>query len=186
MANSLTAIRLLLALPVGLLLASHDPHAARYAAVMIVVAIATDLLDGLIARRSSTVTAFGAIFDHTTDCVFVTAGMIGGVARGVFPWVLPVLVAAAFGQYVADSYWLHRQLRLRGSSLGRYNGIFYFVPACGDTLVRLGLVFLRPAVSLVCWLLVLSTCVSMGQRLIAVRQARQTTPESLAGGTAGR
>jgi phosphatidylglycerophosphate synthase len=186
MANGLTAVRFLLAVPAGLLLGSSNATVAPYAAGAIIVAILTDLVDGPVARRSGTASAFGGIFDHTTDCVFVVSTMVGGASRGVIPWMLPVLVVAAFSQYVIDSYWLHRQLRLRGSNLGRYNGILYFVPACGDTLVRLGLTFLRPAVSLVCWLLIASTCVSIAQRAIAVRGTRQTTDESLAAGTAAR
>src|SRR4051812_7573298 len=119
MANALTALRLLLALPVGFLIASEDASAARMAAIAIVIAIVTDLIDGPLARRSGTASARGGAFDHTTDCIFVVSGMAGGVARGVFPAVLPVLVVVAFAQYTMDSYWLHRERRLRGSRLGR-------------------------------------------------------------------
>ena len=181
MAHALTAVRLLLTVPIGLLMASGDDRAPVAAACALIVAIATDLLDGPVARRSGTASAFGGVFDHTTDCLFVVCGLAGGVTRGAFPWLLPTLVAAAFAQYLVDSYWLHRHRRLRGSRLGRYNGILYFVPLCGDTLVRLGLEFLRPAVLLVCWLLVLSTVVSMTQRLImSARQVRQRARESRA------
>jgi phosphatidylglycerophosphate synthase len=176
MANALTALRLLLAPLVGWLLASDNPAAPPVAAIVIIVAIATDLADGPLARRLATATAFGGTFDHATDCLFVVSGMVGGVVRGVFPWVLPVLVVVAFVQYTVDSYWFFGERRLRGSRLGRYNGILYFVPACGDTLVRLGLTFLTPAVPLVCWLLVASTCVSIGERLMLAWQARQTNP----------
>ena len=187
MANALTAIRLLLVVPIGLLLASPDGRAPLLAALAVAVAIATDLADGPVARRTGAASRFGGVFDHTTDFLFVTCGLAGGAARGVFPWLLPVLVVAAFTQYVVDSYWLHRHRGLRGSRLGRYNGILYFVPISGDTLTRLGLQFLRPAVSLVCWLLVLSTIVSMAQRLqMSVTQWHRRDPESPVGGTAGR
>ena len=42
--------------------------------------------------------------------------------------ILPALIPFAFGQYVVDSYVWHRQRQLRASFLGRWNGIFYFVP----------------------------------------------------------
>ena len=181
MANALTALRLLLALPAGLALASGAASAPMIAAVAIIVAIATDLIDGTLARRLGTSTALGGTFDHATDCIFVVCGMAGGVARGVMPWVLPVLVAVAFAQYSIDSYWLHRERLpraqsrgLRASRLGRYNGILYFTPICGDTLVRLGMTFLGPAVTLVCWLLVASTCASIAERLILALRARRT------------
>ena len=183
LAHSLTALRLLLAPPVGVLLASSDPRAGPTAALLIAAAIATDLADGAVARRYATASEVGGIFDHTTDCVFVVSGLMGGVRRGVFPWILPVLVVVAFAQYSIDSRWLHKHSGLRGSRLGRYNGIGYFFPICGDTLVRLGLTFLAPAVSVVCWLLVLSTCVSIGERVILARQALRTGPASPASGT---
>ena len=151
-------------------MAAGSDSAAVLAAAAITVGITTDLLDGPVARRAGSVSPFGGTFDHTTDFLFVVSGLAGGVVRGVFPWILPALVAAAFAQYTIDSYWLHRQGGLRGSRLGRYNGVLYFVPLCGDTLARLGLEFVRPAVPVVCWLLVLSTGVSMGQRLMGLRK----------------
>ena len=84
----------------------------------------------------------------------------------VFPWILPILITAAFAQYVIDSYWVHRHTRLRGSKLGRYNGMLYFVPPCMDILIRMGVLFLQPLLILLVWLLVLSTLISMGQRLM--------------------
>ena len=155
-------------------MASEVEYAAALAGTIIVVAIATDLLDGPIARRTGTATPLGGIFDHTTDCIFVVSGMTGAAVRGVMPWVLPVLVVTAFAQYVIDSHWIHRGRGLRGSRLGRYNGILYFFPICGDNMIRLGLWFLSPLLPVVCWLLVASTCVSIAQRLVmSIGQARQ-------------
>lgn len=185
-AHALTTLRLLLALPVGLLLASSHARAPAIAAILIMAAIVTDLADGPLARRSGTASAIGGFFDHATDCVFVVSGLAGGVARGAFPWALPALVVIAFAQYSIDSRWLHRHSGLRGSRLGRYNGIGYFLPICGDTLVRLGLTFLAPMVLLVCWLLVLSTCVSIGERIMLARQALRTSRASRVSRTAGQ
>jgi CDP-diacylglycerol--glycerol-3-phosphate 3-phosphatidyltransferase len=166
MANALTAVRLILVLPFALLMAKGDARSAMFALIVWVVALATDFLDGPIARRTGTVTPISGTFDHTTDFLFVTSGLFAGALRGAFPWLLPVLITAAFAQYFIDSYWIHRRAKLRGSKLGRYNGILYFVPTCVDALVRLGLRFLQPALTILVWLLVLSTLVSMGQRLM--------------------
>lgn len=163
MAHTLTAVRLLLAFPFAILMARGDAHSGLWAALVMAVAIATDLVDGPLARRTGTASSRGGTFDHTADCVFVTSGLAAGAVRGVFPWMLPALVVAAFAQYVVDSYWLHRHSGLRGSQLGRYNGILYFVPPCGDILVRIGFEFIQPLLPLVAWVLVVSTCVSIGQ-----------------------
>jgi hypothetical protein len=119
--------------------------------------------------------------------LFVTSGLAAGATRGAFPWILPVLVGTAFAQYVVDSYWVDRARRLRPSRLGRYNGVLYFVPLGGDLLVRLGSSSLRPAVTAVAWLLVASTLVSIGDRLIATVRARRPAARASPGaGTGGR
>src|SRR5919106_638388 len=89
-----------------------------------------------------------------------------------------LVVAAAFAQYVVDSYWMHRGRALRASALGRWNGILYFVPLGGDVLVRAGLEDLRPAVSMLAWILVVTTMLSMVQRLWAVTRRSRTAPGS--------
>ena len=175
MANALTAIRLLLVLPFAFFMAREDAHSAGLALIIWTVALASDLLDGPVARRRGTVTSFSGTFDHTTDFLFVTSGIFAGAYRGAFPWILPILIVAAFAQYFIDSYWIHRHAKLRGSRLGRYNGMLYFAPTCMDALIRLGGRFLQPLLTVLVWLLVLSTIISMGQRL-----AHSRLPENLA------
>ncbi|MGE0394739.1 MAG: CDP-alcohol phosphatidyltransferase family protein [Vicinamibacterales bacterium] len=178
MANMLTAVRLLLAVPLALLIASPDPRAPVVVALVMLLAIATDLADGPMARRAGTASAFGGVFDHATDCVFVVSGLTAGVLRGDVPWILPVLVVAAFVQYTVDSWWFHGERRLRGSRLGRWNGILYFFPVCGVILIQLGLTFLTPVLTAVCWLLVGSTAVSMAGRVMLAWRAARTGPPS--------
>jgi len=169
MANALTAVRLLLVLPFAFFMAKGDRTSAIFALIMWVIALITDFLDGPIARRRGTVTAWSGTFDHTSDFLFVTSGLYAGALRGAFPLVLPCLITAAFAQYVIDSYWIHRHAKLRGSKLGRYNGILYFVPPIMDILIRMGLGFLQPLLSILVWLLVATTLVSMVQRLMLRR-----------------
>jgi CDP-diacylglycerol---glycerol-3-phosphate 3-phosphatidyltransferase len=178
MANALTAVRLLLVLPFAFFMAKGDERSAMLALATWVVAVITDLLDGPIARRRGTVTALSGTFDHVSDFLFVTSGLFAGAVRGAFPWILPVLITAAFSQYVIDSYLIHRRTKLRGSKLGRYNGILYFVPTLMDILIRMGLLFLQPLLAILVWLLVLSTLVSMGQRLMLRRLPEQLPSRS--------
>ena len=186
MANALTAARVVLALPFALLMTQPGGRPAIFGAIVLAAAIATDLLDGPVARRCGTASAAGGAFDHTADCLFVTSGLAAGAARGAFPWILPIVVAVAFVQYVADSYWVHRGRALRTSALGRYNGILYFAPLGGDVLVRAGLGALQPAVTALAWVLVVSTALSMGERLCAVTRASRRDPGSPAGERADR
>ena len=80
-----------------------------------------------------------------------------------------------------DSYWVHGGRALRTSALGRYNGILYFAPLGGDILVRAGFPGLQPAVTKLVWVLVVSTVLSMAERLWAVTRPSRRAPGSPAG-----
>jgi phosphatidylglycerophosphate synthase len=178
-AHLLTALRLLATLP--LILAMRDPSAAaaRVAGACLLAAILTDYLDGPLARRTGTASSAGRLFDHTTDVAFVTAGLFSGASRGVFPWILPCLVAIAFAQYVLDSYWLEQRSELRMSTLGRWNGILFFVPIGGDVLARLLWSGLHGPVRALCWILVASTLLSIGDRALSAWERRRAQAGTL-------
>jgi phosphatidylglycerophosphate synthase len=169
-ANTLTLLRLLAA-PVCayLILEGRDLEAV----VVLVVAIATDLVDGPLARKRGQSSAFGALLDHGTDATFVVMGISALVCRGLAPIALPALIALAFIQYTLDSRALEGRL-LRASALGKWNGIFYFV-FLGTPIIRNTLGWSWPGdswVGLFGWLLLASTAISMGDRLLALREAR--------------
>ncbi len=183
-ADALSVLRLLLAVPFALAMREADFGAAVWSGLLVSIAIATDLLDGRIARRLGTVSTHGRALDHGADVAIVLAGLCGAASRGAVPWLLPLLVGMAFAQYAFDSFLVHRQRTLRMSSLGRWNGILYFVPIVGDVLVRLGL----PAgslVRLIAWGLVVTTLLSMADRLRAPLSGR-TAPGSPSEGTEDR
>jgi len=177
-AHLLTGTRLALVVPFALWMLRDDAGSRWLAAASLAVAIVTDLLDGPAARRAALRSGrgdstWGRAFDHGTDFLFVTSGLAAMAARGAAPWWLPALICFAFAQYVVDSYWLGRQRQLRMSTLGRWNGIFYFVPLCGDVISRgvfgAGGVLERP-VLWVCWALAASTLLSIADRLLALRR----------------
>jgi phosphatidylglycerophosphate synthase len=169
-ANALTALRLAAApaLACALLAGAYAAAGALFG-----LAVATDLLDGRIARRFGEASPLGGLLDHSADALFVVAGLGALAWRGVLPAPLPWLVAAAFLQYVVDSRALAGR-RLRGSSLGKWNGVAYFV-LLGIPVVQgaAGLAW-PPAAWLraLGWLLAASTVVSMAER--AVRAARRS------------
>ena len=169
MANALTAVRLALVVPIAAALARPELLAPAIVASLLGLAIASDLLDGPLARRTGTASPRGMLFDHTTDCVFVTGGLAGAAIAGAVTPMLPVLIPFAFGQYVVDSYVWHRQRQLRASFLGRSNGILYFVPIVLIASARLPFPagfasFLRLAASMLGYLLVASTVASIIDR----------------------
>ena len=176
MAHLLTAVRLGLAPPLAVAFARPDSLGAGPVAVLLAVALATDYADGIVARRRGTASAGGQLFDHGTDCLFVTAGLAGAALAGLVPPVLPVLIPVAFGQYVFDSYLVHHRKRLRMSTIGRWNGIGYFAPLVVIAAARLEVVpSLTAALMLVARLtayaLIASTVVSIVDRATAARAA---------------
>jgi phosphatidylglycerophosphate synthase len=178
-AHLLTAVRLALALPVALALARPTFLSAALLVGLLGVAIASDYFDGVVARRRGTASPGGQVFDHGTDWLFVTAGATGAAMAGLVPLVLPVLITVAFGQYVVDSYVVHRQKRLRMSAIGRWNGVFYFVPLVVLAAARLDLwpwltTALTTAARLISYALIVSTLVSIVDRATAARRGTST------------
>jgi phosphatidylglycerophosphate synthase len=128
MANLLTAIRLLLVIPVAMAVANASLFASWLLLALVVIAIASDYFDGKVARALKTASARGMLFDHGTDFIFVTTALFALSTIGLSSILLPLLIVVAFSQYVFDSYYLFKQKQLRMSFLGRWNGILYFVP----------------------------------------------------------
>ena len=161
-ANLLTFARLLSIGPCAVAVITDN---WPWAAGLFVAAVATDLLDGPLARRFNHASALGGLLDHATDALFVMV-LLGALAHQAYlPWLLPCLVAAAFVQYMLDSRVLAGH-NLRTSWLGRGNGIAYFV-VVGIPLIRNALELTWPAdvwVERLAWLLIGTTVISIFDR----------------------
>jgi phosphatidylglycerophosphate synthase len=131
------------------------------------LAVVSDIVDGRLARSRGDTSRLGGILDHASDATFVTLGNLALVRTGEVPVLLPALIVAAFLQYAFDSRILAGR-ELRASSLGRWNGIFYFVPP-GVIVTREALGLAVPPdqmIFIVGWVLVISSLISMVDRLI--------------------
>ena len=73
--------------------ANHD----YWATALFAVAMATDWLDGRLARRSGRTSALGSLLDPIADKVLVLSVLIVLVDRGAFPgWMVAAIVAREF------------------------------------------------------------------------------------------
>lgn len=92
--NVLTLLRILSA-PVFLVFLLSNSTAHQTAAFFIFVgAIATDVLDGYLARRLKCVTDFGKIIDPLADKVIVVTALVSFASLGVVPlWMVLAVVA---------------------------------------------------------------------------------------------
>ncbi len=132
-------------------------------------AIATDISDGLIARAQNSTTTLGGLLDHGSDAFFVTISIAALTTHDLAPPMLAILIPAAFTQYMLDSHALAGQ-PLRASSLGRYNGIAYFVFAGWPVMqFTLGITLIPFDWFIwIGWGLVITTVISMSDRLITL------------------
>ena len=93
--NALTMLRLLLVPVFGYLLLVDSAQSERsrwLAAVVFVVASATDLADGAIARARNLVTTFGKVADPIADKALTGVALLGLSWLGELPWWITVVI----------------------------------------------------------------------------------------------
>jgi CDP-diacylglycerol--glycerol-3-phosphate 3-phosphatidyltransferase len=96
-ANVLTLIRVALIPVLVAVLLSALPDADLLAALVFIVASATDALDGWLARRRSMVTSFGKLMDPLADKLLITAALVSLVSLyRLDAWVAMVIIAREF------------------------------------------------------------------------------------------
>ena len=93
-ANVITVLRLLLIPFFFSVLLSDRAHADTLAFALFAAAASTDWLDGMIARRTGTVTTLGKVIDPLVDRLLLASGVIGLYLIGRVPlWLVGLLVA---------------------------------------------------------------------------------------------
>src|SRR3954449_5166481 len=92
--NVLTLLRISLVPVLAAVLLSALPNADFLAAVVFIVASATDALDGWLARRPAMVTSFGQLMDPLADKLLITSALVAFVALyRLDAWVVMVIIA---------------------------------------------------------------------------------------------
>ena len=167
-ANLLSTSRFLLAPVLGVLIYRES---WTWAAAVVAWAVASDLLDGPIARRRCSASSLGTMLDHSADAATVIAGCAALGALAILPEWLFALIGLAFLQYAGQAR-IWKGGRLRASMLGRCNGVAYFVVVCVPVFQSaFGIEWVSPSLLYVFgWVLVVSTLVSMGARMLFSQQ----------------
>ena len=81
--NAISAARIA-SIPVFVaLILDHDTTTPGL--ILFAVVVATDWIDGMIARRTGQVSDLGKVLDPVADRLAIAAGLIGLVLRGIFP-----------------------------------------------------------------------------------------------------
>ncbi|MEC5177781.1 cardiolipin synthase [Cryobacterium sp. MP_M5] len=87
--NLLSMLRLAL-VPVFLVLLIRGEDS--WALLVLVVASASDFLDGFLARRFDQVTRLGQLLDPAADRLYIFAALLGLASRGLVPWWIVLVV----------------------------------------------------------------------------------------------
>ena len=141
---------------------------------LFVFAVVSDVLDGIFARGLANTSRIGGILDHSADCFFVSSALFALAVQGNIPILLPILVVLAFVQYVFDSQVFQRE-KLIPSKLGRWNGISYFVVVgvvVGEQAFNFDWISKLWIGQALAWALIVSTVLSMGERLVLLQRRR--------------
>lgn len=94
-APNLLSLSRIAAVPVlVLLLAFENRITSRLAAILFLIAIFTDLLDGFLARRQQVITNFGRFLDPVADKLINSAALIMLIPLGRIPaWMVLLIIA---------------------------------------------------------------------------------------------
>ncbi|HEX9298684.1 MAG TPA: CDP-alcohol phosphatidyltransferase family protein [Actinomycetota bacterium] len=117
--NGISAARIAL-IPVFVwLVLDHDTTTAGV--VLFAIVVATDWVDGMIARRTGQVSDVGKILDPVADRLAIAAGLIALVIRGIFPlWAAAaILVRDLAVLLVAAVVLVRRDVRVEVRWIGK-------------------------------------------------------------------
>jgi phosphatidylglycerophosphate synthase len=100
---------------------------------ILLVAVLSDAVDGLVGRRfRSASPLLGAYSDPVADFTLVLAAFTAFVLKDIYPGWLPLLIIAMFAQFVLTS----RQAGPIYDPVGKYYGVFLFAAAGLTVLLR--------------------------------------------------
>jgi CDP-diacylglycerol---glycerol-3-phosphate 3-phosphatidyltransferase len=167
-AGTLTALRSSRVLAVGtgvrivvspVIMALLLGHSYTVAAILFLLAAATDWFDGRLARRWGVTTPLGSFLDTTADKLLVTTALIGLVAvHRVSPWVALIIIGREFTILGLRAAVAAGGAHFETSMLGKWKATVQFV--------AVALAMLRPDVTfagayLDQWAMVVATVVTV-------------------------
>lgn len=127
-ADAITGLRILLAIPFVLCVLDGATSLGWVAGVLFAIIAASDVADGIVARRFGAASEQGRILDHFADIGFLLIAFSTFVFIGSAPWWVPAAIAGSFGFYVIDSWRQSnpRQPSLIGSRIGHASGVLNY------------------------------------------------------------
>ena len=122
LSNALSAMRVVLVVPIAGLLLRHDPGDRVLAVGLMVISSMTDLLDGMVARKLKQVTELGKIIDPVADKISVGAVCVILAIQGAVPvWFLASLLVRDAAIFLGGAYVKRRRgILLQSNRAGKW------------------------------------------------------------------
>jgi cardiolipin synthase (CMP-forming) len=151
--NAISALRIALIPVFVALIVDHDTTTAGL--VMFGCVVATDWVDGTIARRTGQVSELGKVLDPVADRLAIAAGIIALAIRGVFPvWAAVAIIARDVAVLGVGLFLLaRRHVRIEVRWIGKVAtfSLMVAVPAIAWGALALPLAAAATAVGWVCF-----------------------------------
>ena len=128
--NLISAIRIAMIPVFWALIVDEDTSA--WGIVLFAVVVATDWVDGTIARRTGQVSELGKVLDPVADRAAIAAGLIALVIRGAFPlWAAALILVRDVVVMTAGSMLAAKGLRIDVRWIGKIAtfGLMIAIPA---------------------------------------------------------
>ena len=128
-ANIITFARLCL-IPVSLYLLFQGANVE--AAVLFGITAATDFLDGLVARKTNTVTRLGQLLDPLVDRVLIIGAVVGLLVVGRLPlWTVALVILRDLYLLIGGAILLRQSIRVPVSYVGKTSMWFICIGCAG-------------------------------------------------------
>ncbi len=130
-ANALTMSRIVLTFVFMFFLFSHGLLPKVLALIVFVVASLTDMLDGLVAKSTHSVTDFGKLMDPIADKVLTLAAFLGFVQMEIVPaWMVVIIMLREFSITGLRLLALNEGRVIPASEGGKHKTVSQFVAIC--------------------------------------------------------
>ena len=118
--NELTILRIFMAPVLVVVLLTELPDKEILGLVIFLLATLTDLLDGIIARRTNRITVTGAMLDPIADKLLMSGAFISLTGLGVAPaWMVFMIIAREFAVTGLRMVALERGIPIAANAWGK-------------------------------------------------------------------
>jgi CDP-diacylglycerol--glycerol-3-phosphate 3-phosphatidyltransferase len=158
--NALTLLRIFLVPVLVIVLLERTEDSPLLGAVIFGVAVATDWLDGYLARRRNEVTRLGILLDPLADKLLTSAAFLSLVELDAVPaWMVMIVLGREFAVTGLRNLAANRGLLISASSLGKAKMVTQVVCIFLLLLGR-NYPFFRPLALVSLWVVVITALVS--------------------------